>query len=172
MKVRKQIGMWIKNKIFTSQVEPRSCAIPSNSLCQYSLHSTVLDVILTAAHCVGPGTATVGPDKVQRDIVSGTQHPNYNSGNDSFDIMVMKLASPVPSPARPIKINSNANNPSGTQSLQVIGVGATSEGGPASNGLRKVTVNHVPYETCNAQYGGEISQNSMICASAAGKGEL
>jgi hypothetical protein len=133
--------------------------------------------VLTAAHCNGsdsPTTLVVGAYKVNnpdassaqiRAIAEKVEHPDYNSGNDRWDFMLLRLDSPVTTLA-PVQINSNKDVPGVNEGLTVIGVGATSEGGGSSNTLLEVVVKYVPTSECNlnSAYGGQVHDPSMFCA--------
>ena len=134
-------------------------------------------IVLTAAHCNGsnrPTTLVVGAYKVNnpnassaqtRAIVEKVEHPDYNSDNNRWDFMLIRLNSPVTTLA-PVQINNNKDVPSDNEDLTVIGVGATSEGGGSSNTLLEVVVKYVPTSECNlnSAYGGQVHDPSMFCA--------
>lgn len=81
----------------------------------------------------------------------------------------MKLETPVSNPSL-VQLNSNAAAPSDGSDLQAIGLGLTSENGPASNNLRQVTVNAIPNPTCDTLYDGGIT-DAMLCAGVEGGGK-
>jgi secreted trypsin-like serine protease len=93
-------------------------------------------IVLTAAHCNGsdrPTNLVVGAYKVNNPDASSAQtrriaekvvHPDYNSDNDRWDFMLLRLDSPVTTLA-PVQINSNKDVPGVNEDLTVIGVGTT-----------------------------------------------
>lgn len=73
------------------------------------------DLVITAAHCLGPGWAKteiylangIGPF----NGVKYARHPKYNERSKlqepRFDLAVIKLNKPVPQPFHPVEINNN-----------------------------------------------------------------
>jgi trypsin len=127
--------------------------------------------VVSAAHCdTGSFSIKVGPSRTTVGFANKATHPDYNSNTFVNDFMVIKLDTPFPS-LQLAKLNDNSNTPSGDDEVVVIGYGATSEGGPQSNTLRKVTLNHVEHSTCNDAYDGEIDEATMFCAGVDGGGK-
>jgi len=130
------------------------------------------DIVLSAAHCSsgGGGTARVGPSRTSARMLEQRTHPNFEQSSYKNDFMVIKLDQSFGGISLP-RLNSDGGTPSGSQAIDVMGYGATYEGGPGSNEFRKVTVNHVDHGTCNAGYGGDIDQATMFCAGVDGGGK-
>lgn len=99
----------------------------------------------------------------------GTEHPRYNSRGQDYDFLVYKLKDPVTS-LTPVVLNSNSENPKGSDTLTVIGFGSTFEGGPGSFNLREAEVTNVPYGSCNSAYRGGVEDDIMFCAGVSGGG--
>ena len=100
----------------------------------------------------------------------GREHPNYSSRGQDYDFMVYKLRSPVTS-LPPVTLNNDSSNPSGQDTLTVIGFGSTFEGGSGSFNLREVDVLNVPHSTCNSAYRGGVEEDIMFCAGVNGGGQ-
>lgn len=133
-------------------------------------------VVLTAAHCgnlVGR-EAVVGAYRFRSTfggatvvkVVAQRPHPSYSDSTERFDFMLLKLASPVTlSSATTLTLN-NAKNLQANEQLDVMGFGATSEGGSGASILRDVRVPAVATSTCNLPdwYNGRIEDGVMFCA--------
>jgi trypsin len=131
------------------------------------------DLLLTAAHCqevfsdagavyIG-GVLLSGADAIDNiAVVSEHPHQNYDDFTLENDIMLVKLAEP--SAVTPAVLNFDSNLPLDGQTVTPIGFGTTSEGGVSSDVLRKVDVNVVNFDTCDAFYGGDIFDEVMLCA--------
>ncbi len=137
--------------------------------------------VLTAAHCVEPGTPVNGDPK-QVDVLAGTVfktsggvrvdvdeihiHPEWGTtGNRyDFDAALLKLAEPLKVGAPIALADETIPLPDGFN-MFVSGWGDTSEGGWGSNQLLYVKVPVVPTATCNGEeaYDGAVSEN-MFCA--------
>ncbi|MGH8791761.1 MAG: S1 family peptidase [Stackebrandtia sp.] len=129
-------------------------------------------VVLTAAHCVdGTGedtsiTAQYGSvDLENPDIQTYTsqyvhQSETYTSDNRG-DWALIKLSEPV-ADAQLVPMASDDASDQGD--FQIMGWGATSEGGEQQQYLQHATVPHVDAETCNEAYGGEVDVEGEICA--------
>jgi hypothetical protein len=146
------------------------------------------DMLLTAAHCEGfpfsnkvllnslkayndinANNMPAGAIQVQTQIQ--TPHPDYNSNSEDNDFMLVKLQAAVPN-AQVVTLNFDDGFPLPNQELRVIGVGTTSEGGPAANFLRQVDVDYMSNSDCNSYYGqGSINGNVMLCAGVIGGGK-
>ena len=138
------------------------------------------DILLTAAHCQSAFTydrriaigATFrnGSDATEVfNVVSIYQHPNYNSEDKTYDIMLVKMNSFSNAPLA--SINRNIAVPIDNELLTIIGFGATSFPGSVSSILLKAQVNMVPYVTCLSNYKNLIliDNDTMVCASAPNK---
>jgi Trypsin len=88
-------------------------------------------------------------------------HPWFNDNLEwDFSVAVLKSKSTV----APIKLNTAAKNPSGTEKLTVIGMGITNQKGSADPPyLLEVDVNHVPITKCISKYPrGWVAKSSMV----------
>jgi secreted trypsin-like serine protease len=144
----------------------------SGGLCGATLiHS---DILLSAAHCEGSFVNGVyigcnclnGTDAVESiGVESEHPHPDYKWDTFEADIMLIKLSSPSSSPVS--LCNTRPTVPSVGETVEVIGFGATEEGGPVSDILMKVEVPIVNYDTCEDQYENfylHPYDGNMICA--------
>ena len=96
-----------------------------------------------------------------RNVLSGMRvHPKYTSAGGTYDFMVFKIQ---PSTKTPSTLNANAAYPVANQNLEVCGFGLTTEGGSASNVLRKVTIPAIAQSTCNNLL-GTIDPTAEMCA--------
>ena len=129
------------------------------------------DIILTAAHCYsGSTSAKVGPNEESATMTRQRRHPNYSSSSFKNDFMVAKLSKSFG--LKLPEINSSGSTPSGDDAIVVMGFGTIYFGGPSSDSFQKVTVNHVPYNTCNTNYGaGRVNEGTMFCAGVDGGGQ-
>ena len=131
------------------------------------------DIILSAAHCYNGagGTARVGPSRTSVRMTEQGRHPGYSTSTLKNDFMVIKLATSFD--FKLPEINKNSGTPGGTEEIVVMGYGATSQGGSGSNTFLKVTLNHVPHDTCNgpSSYDGDVDQGTMFCAGVDGGGK-
>lgn len=130
-------------------------------------------VLLTAAHCVdGTGedasiTAYYGANDLSSpDIQEYTseyvhQSETYNSEGRG-DWALVKLSEPV-ADVQTITLAADDSADSGPN-FQIMGWGATSEGGPQAEYLQHAEVPFVDDETCNDAYGGDVDTAGEICA--------
>jgi trypsin len=129
------------------------------------------DTAITAAHCVdGPASGirvhygsldrTGGGETVS--VVSIKRHENYSPATNSHDIAIVELAFTVP--AAPAKL-AKSDPPSGTVA-EVVGWGATADGGDFSDVLRAKEIPIPEQAACDRQYGGALD-DSMLCAGPA-----
>ena len=144
------------------RVNNKSCSSLINASYCLQIHP---DIVLSAAHCnANRFELLVGPNRERVSFVSKKVHPNYRDRKNDF--LVIKLARSFPSITLP-KINSDGSVPSGSQSIVVVGYGATQEGGDQSSSFREVTLNHIPHSACAAAYGeagAAVDQTTMFCA--------
>ncbi|CAB9506100.1 Plasminogen (Fragment) [Seminavis robusta] len=137
------------------------------------------DRVLTAAHCIQRGAPTnvrIGPTTLSNGeniaVTCGMYHPDYRVGasGDLFnDVAVLKLS--TSSSATPIKLNSNLNYPSTSGSpLQVVGFGATKEGGSTSNVLKKLGTYFQTIESCQGNY-GNVEFGTHVCGNVDNEGD-
>jgi len=134
------------------------------------------NTVVTAAHCStgqDPAAAAVRAGSLQW-AAGGTQvgvssiviHPAYSSSTLDNDIAIWKLSESIAegSGIAYAGLPAAGSDPAGGSATTVAGWGTTSQGsGSIPNDLLKVTVPVVDRETCNQQYGGEITA-AMFCA--------
>lgn len=150
-------------------------AIPQTGVQGYGLCGSVKiwdDILLSAGHCRGVfqgnnifigGTLRSGanaPETIR--AVSELRHPNYKEATTEYDFLLVKLQQRSSAPSVPW--NTDRNFPSNGAQVWTIGYGFTAENGPVSDNLRKVSLNIVDYASCFNVYGGDIFDNTMICA--------
>jgi V8-like Glu-specific endopeptidase len=148
------------------------------------------DMVLTAAHCQGTpfsnrvllnsltayddiraGRASMPAGAAAVKTESQTPHPNYNSNSEENDYMLVKLQEEVPN-AQVVTLNFDEGFPLPNQELRVVGVGTTSQGGPAADFLRQVDVDYISNSDCNIYYGqGSVNSDVMICAGVTNGGK-
>lgn len=146
------------------------------------------DVVLTAAHCEGAffDKVLVGPTVI--DKVTGPAqyrtvrskmvvHPKFSFDTMKWDFMMFKI-DPVTKVGlktalanKRVTLNAASTSPQTNETLTVIGFGAIRENGPQSNRLRKVNVNVIDFATCDADYKGDIFDQTMLCAGVPGGGK-
>jgi secreted trypsin-like serine protease len=130
--------------------------------------------VLTAAHCFVPlpqpggavakaGATHFMSEGVWTPITRATVHSAYNGQTHENDLAMLKLATPPNGTIIPMADLRMV--PAVGQPLEVTGWGATTEGGAASDVLRKAEVPYVDTTTCNApeSYNGAI-RPGMMCA--------
>jgi trypsin len=128
------------------------------------------EFVLTVAHCQGAfgdnvmiGSKTLyGSDAEFRDVDFFKPHPDYRSGTEENDIMLVKLSSPSSSPL--VTINTDPDLPSDGRAVTVIGFGLTSENGKISTYLREVEVLVYSYDECYNAIPGLVDEEMHICA--------
>lgn len=130
--------------------------------------------VLTAAHCTtGSDPASVKvvagrEDKQAQDgVVAGVTkiwvHPDYTGVDSGEDVSVLTLDQELTYATLPLASPENtALYGAGTEAT-VLGWGATSEGGPASQFLLKATVPVTSDEYCTGAY-TQYDPTSMVCA--------
>jgi len=134
--------------------------------------------VLTAAHCVEGATSfqvMMGahrlnkPNESSRQIIDVSQviaHPNYDTDTVDSDIALLKLSNPATLNERVQTISLLQSEAAAGTTSMVVGWGAVSENGNASNVLRVVDLPLVSRAMCNRAYDGDITKN-MICAGSA-----
>ncbi len=70
---------------------------------------------------------------------------------------------------QPVKLPEAGHRPEAGSDAVVSGWGTLSSGGSISEVLQFVVVPVVGHDDCNDAYGGDIHEESMICAGVAGK---
>jgi hypothetical protein len=156
------------------------------------------DIVLTAAHCEGfpfdldvllnsltayddiqSGQASKPAGAVEVSVARDDngdsiqiRHPDYNTNTEQNDYMLVKLNAAVPN-AQLVELNFDESFPQPNQELRAIGVGTTSQGGPASDFLLQVDVNYVSNTQCNNFYSEfrRIYDDVMICAAVTNGGK-
>ncbi|KAL3902005.1 MAG: hypothetical protein SGARI_005984, partial [Bacillariaceae sp.] len=124
-----------------------------NRLCGAALiHS---DILVAAAHCEGAVIMVYDPDSndfTRRvTIVKQTRHPLwlFNPSAWNFDVLVMRLGSPITNAQGPVPIafNQNDNFPAQDEKLNALGFGVTEEGG-SSKYLRSAEMDYISNAEC------------------------
>jgi prostatin (serine protease 8) len=134
------------------------------------------DFLLTAAHCVFPEdlgilNAYIGAVDHSEDgglsvpVTQIFQHEAYEYLSTSTDIALVQIESVPDEFLRYIlPLASDRNLLQHGDSVTVIGLGLTQDGGEDAEVLQEVEVKIVDDETCDAMYDGDIHRKSMICA--------
>lgn len=138
------------------------------------------NLVLTAAHCVvdrlssvssvvfGDYTLYESDGVVARPVTLVIVHPEYNDKTADNDLAVLVIGGdPVPITPVDLDMSGTLSNTPGEQ-LDIVGWGATKEGGGGSKYLRIASVNVVDHSMCNKALDGGITAN-MFCAAARGK---
>jgi secreted trypsin-like serine protease len=128
------------------------------------------DIVLTAAHCAEgfaiDKTVYIGAIQLSGEGDETNQveqqylHPKYNSNTFDNDIMLIKLASA--SSSQVASWNTNSAVPASNSKVDVIGFGATSEGGSVSSTLLEVELTVQSSQTCVETMGANT--DIQICA--------
>lgn len=100
------------------------------------------DLLLTAAHCVAPGTRvqimlSAGSRMMPVDAVA--QHPRYDAqsyarGRVTADVALIKLAAPLPDSVSPVGLAADSETVAAGDRLLVAGFGMTTPGKTSSTG--------------------------------------
>ncbi|XP_068203991.1 trypsin-1-like [Palaemon carinicauda] len=140
--------------------------------------------ILTAAHCtqgLRPRDITVRlaehrlstageTSLVTRDVKKIIDHRNYIPGDEINDISLLQLSSPVEMSSTVVPVCMPPPNPRYTNKMATItGWGDTSDGGPASDVLKEVTVKVMSNAACRRLSYGSAIKKTMLCAAGDGK---
>jgi hypothetical protein len=135
------------------------------------------DIVLFAAHCQSfkDKQISIGAYKTQ-SLAEGAQDrfcdkwvadPNYDGATTNSDFALCKLNEPIKIDETKVKleINDDDSFPETGSDLQVMGLGALSEGGSSPEFLHDVTVPVVSNKACNKPnaYNGQIT-DLMMCA--------
>jgi hypothetical protein len=125
-----------------------------------------------SAHCFAPQeslSVVINGNRIKVQTV--IKHPNYNSGNQENDIMLLKLIDPVTT-IPGIELNFDSSKPSPGADLITMGLGKT-ENGTYSNVLRDVTVDAISHAVCSKTYkdnaGLNVNETVMLCAARSEK---
>jgi hypothetical protein len=117
------------------------------------------------------------PDPINselRTIQEKITHPQYDAASWQFDMMLIKLTTPVPDWIPRMTLNDDDKVPVDGSDVTVIGMGKLDENGKGvPTVLQEVTVQVVTYEKCNSSpmYPDLIFDESMICAAVDGGGQ-
>jgi trypsin len=140
--------------------------------CGGSLIAT--NVVLTAAHCA-PWVAFVRIDVdnkfgsqqeegyEQFNVVEVVKHPQYDDTAHYMDYALLKLSGHSIL-GSPVALNNRTSVPSIKDQVTAMGWGRTSEMGPLSQVLQKVTLNYISTEKCLEVYAEKFIDPSMLCA--------
>jgi len=141
------------------------------------------NIVLTAAHCYAAGgyfnriEVVVGQHTLRGDdqdlgwvipVTETVLHEKFDTPEyRSNDIMLLKLAVPVPAKFKPVELARDMDL-SG-QAFTVIGWGTRSYNGRASNVQERVEVDFVETEVCNERYANvTLILDNMLCAAREG----
>lgn len=94
------------------------------------------------------------------------QHPEYNDMTFHKDLMLLKLNRPV-NIIPYVKLNQDIMKPAVRDTVIVMGLGATAEGGNAPDTLQAAEVEVVDHTECSMAYekiGMVINKDIMLCA--------
>lgn len=143
-------------------------------------------VVLSAAHCDPGGNAYIGAtvrvsamrldgndDAIEVLVSQQLNHPDYNDFTMVNDFMLLVLENPVPMQGVGLELSNDVLDLQAGNTLTVLGLGAGSEGGQATEQLMHVDVDALSDNDCIAAYGsGEdgVQVSSMFCAGVAGGG--
>ena len=135
------------------------------------------NVVLTAAHCGPLNTNNVAyisafdrqstnHGAIQTNVRSYRAHPDYNSGVLNDYALIRLDDHFCPSSFVSLETTDGPTEPPAGTGLTVIGVGATSSGGPAADSLLEVDVDVVDGSRCDELYtnSGGIKTDVMFCA--------
>jgi len=107
------------------------------------------------------------PGEVELGVSEIHVNPQYNPSQITYDITLLKLASPVTysDHISPICLPAQGEAlPAAGTGVFVTGWGATSQGGPDSPTLKQVNVPLVSDDDCKAAYPGQIYPDTQFCA--------
>lgn len=100
------------------------------------------------------------------DFKDAGGNQRFNPVTSAWDVVLVKLASPVGAPAVPIKIAGPGERALWTagRTAHATGWGATAEGGAVVDLLRAVELAIVADSTCGSSYGTGFLASLMVCA--------
>lgn len=139
--------------------------------------------VLTSAHCVtGKAPTSLKVLLGDLDYKSGSDsqyaalypvegymvHPNFNAKTNLNDIALIKLrrSAVLNYAVRPIQLDPAAGSHAG-ETVEALGWGSTSYGGPVSSRLRKVPLSVVPTKECKTTY-PQLNGSTQLCTYTAG----
>lgn len=117
--------------------------------------------------------AIYGDGALFRFIEDSIVHPSYSPGDFPWDVMVMRLNSPVSK--QYVRLNSDPSFPSEFAELAVMGFGyKVDENDPYGDYmlpdiLQEATVNYIDNEECNYMHKADEITSDMLCAEANGR---
>jgi serine protease len=134
--------------------------------------------VLTAGHCVRPGTPNGGISKVvvgrhklstadgeSIPVKKATRHAGFNSSTLDNDIALLELNAPSTGKLAKLVAPSSFAGLSATEMLTVVGWGTMREGAfSGSDVLRQVDVPIIPNATCKTFSRYDTVTNNQICA--------
>jgi len=150
--------------------------IPNSRHCAGTLIHPWL--VISAAHCyVPPNTlkAVVNAYSTYNDYYDSQQyiryiseavvHPSFLPGGDqSQDVMILKLSEPIPDTISPVKLNKAPQKPAEGAALTIIGMGKTQEEGQSSTMLQEATVYAYSGQDCLQKLEAPFQDSTMFCA--------
>lgn len=130
--------------------------------------------IITAAHCVqGEKPASVrvvagrenksSTDGVEARVTDVWVHPNYQDANTGSDVAVLTLDQQLPQAPLPVATPADTAAHEPGRMATVLGWGATSEGGDASETLQRAEVPLTSDADCKKAY-DQYDPQAMVCA--------
>ncbi|XP_049860456.1 trypsin delta-like [Schistocerca gregaria] len=129
--------------------------------------------VLTAAHCVDSlpvvlfsvraGTSTRESGGTVYDAANYVEHDGFSFATADFDIAVVQISGSFSFDSNVQAVSLGTSEPAAGTAVTITGWGDLSEGGTSPRQLQAVTTNIVSRDSCNASYGGEITER-MICA--------
>lgn len=131
--------------------------------------------VVTAAHCVKdetPQTLQVIAGREDTQTSEGTMarvsdiwvHPEYQSSANTADVAVLTLDKQVQQQPLPLASGQDSALYQPGTPADVLGWGATAEGGGPSNILRKAHPPVISDQDCSTAYGDQYNPEAMVCA--------
>lgn len=130
--------------------------------------------VITAAHCVKgerPASVRVVAGRESKSSTDGVEvpvsgiwvHPNYQDANTGSDVAVLTLEQQLPQAPLPVATPADTASYEAGRMATVLGWGATSEGGEASDTLQKAEVPLTSDADCKRAY-NQYDPQAMVCA--------
>lgn len=130
--------------------------------------------IITAAHCVKgekPASVRVVAGRENKSSADGAEakvtdvwvHPDYQDANTGSDVAVLTLDQQLTQAPLPVATPADTASYEAGRMATVLGWGATSEGGDASETLQKAEVPLTADADCKAAY-DQYDPKAMVCA--------